>query len=114
MKMKSEMFYLVEYRGNDYIYGFKIANEKWMKTYEKILAKAEKEGIFDILEVNHYLGSNEEIVFDSVKELKDSFTITQITHEVVVQLKELFHSVNGKFFDVVERLEYILEEDFGE
>ena len=112
------MLTLVKYTANCAdefdVHGFRIVDEKWMDKYDKIIEKSKKIKLFDILEINHSFGSNEEIVFDSVKELKDSFTITQITHEVVAQLKELFHSVHGKFFDVVERLEYILEEDFGE
>lgn len=116
------MLTLVEYKINYAdefdVYGFKIADEKWIKAYDEIVEKSKKINVFDFLEINHYFGSNEEIIFNNLRELQQAYTFTQITTEVATQLTELFKTMSygryGMFFDIVERLGYILKEDFDE
>lgn len=111
------MLTLVKYTANCAdefdVHGFRIVDEKWMDKYDKIIEKSKKIKLFDILEINHSFGSNEEIVFDSVQDLQQAYTFIQIAPEVATQLTELFsYGEYGHFFDIVERLKFVADDDF--
>lgn len=111
--------WLVEYSDNwaDEIdvKGFRIVGQEWKDEFDQLIEKLCRTNFFDHNSIRFYVGSNEEIEYESLKDVVAAFSFTEISNEFALQIIQTFKKIDssktyGKFFEILEAV-YFDEDD---